>query len=75
MAAWFRRRGRLQTDALPNDLTDDQVAPGVPSRALLESMQANVVVADAHLNIVYVNPRASQTLAALGAEVEKAFRV
>ena len=72
MAALVRRYGRALADVSPQ-LIDQEVAPGIPSRTLLESLQANVFVADVGLNLVYMNPKATRTLALLGGEVEKAF--
>jgi hypothetical protein len=48
--------------------------PGI-SQEVLDCVRANVFVADAGLNLVYMNRKATETMRGLGAEVQKAFRV
>ena len=45
------------------------------ARAVVESVQANVFVADPQLNLVYMNPKAVQTMRTLGPEVLRVFGV
>jgi predicted nucleic acid-binding Zn-ribbon protein len=47
----------------------------VSAATVLESLKANVFIADAQLNLVYVNPNASDTLQHLGPEINRVFRV
>jgi PAS domain-containing protein len=54
----------------PEWLADPRFSQGV-----LNSMQANVVVADADFTVLYVNPRAAETLRGLDAELYKAIGV
>ncbi|MED5237966.1 MAG: methyl-accepting chemotaxis protein [Pseudomonadota bacterium] len=44
-------------------------------KATLESLQANVFVADTSLNIVYINPRANETLATISQPIYNTFGV
>src|SRR5262249_53068208 len=44
-------------------------------RASLDSLQANVFLADSQLNIIYANERALETLRGIEGEVRKAFNV
>jgi len=44
-------------------------------RAVLDAQQANLMLADAALNIVYVNPRALETLKTLEGDIDKTFGV
>jgi methyl-accepting chemotaxis protein len=53
-----------------------EVLPGGGlSRTVLDSVQANIFVADPQLRLVYMNPKAAATLRGLSAEVQQAFRV
>jgi predicted nucleic acid-binding Zn-ribbon protein len=45
------------------------------AQAALDAVQANIFVADPQLNLVYMNPKAVQTMSTLGAEVQRVFRV
>ncbi|WP_161317062.1 methyl-accepting chemotaxis protein [Alcanivorax sp. DP30] len=44
-------------------------------KATLKSLQANVFVADTNLNIVYINPRANETLATISQPIYNTFGV
>ncbi|MED5388124.1 MAG: methyl-accepting chemotaxis protein [Pseudomonadota bacterium] len=44
-------------------------------KATMESLQANVFVADTNLNIVYINPRASETLSTIAQPIVNTFGV
>jgi methyl-accepting chemotaxis protein len=44
-------------------------------RSSLESVQANIFLADTHLKIIFANPRALETLHGLDSELRKAFGV
>lgn len=44
-------------------------------RAIIESMQTNLFVANTNLHIVYINPRALETLKAIAEPIQKAFGV
>ena len=48
---------------------------GGASRLVLDSVGANVFVADPSLNLVYMNTKAAETMRTIGGEVERAFRV
>jgi predicted nucleic acid-binding Zn-ribbon protein len=45
------------------------------SHAALDAVQANIFVADAQLNLVYMNPKAVRTMQVLGPEVQRVFGV
>jgi hypothetical protein len=45
------------------------------ARHILDSVQANIFVADLSLTIVYANPKAMQTLKQVGPEIERVFGV
>jgi methyl-accepting chemotaxis protein len=45
------------------------------AQAALDAVQANIFVADAQLNLVYMNPKATQTMQRLAPEVARVFRV
>jgi methyl-accepting chemotaxis protein len=51
------------------------IAPGITSDQVVDSVQANIFVADAGLDLVYMNAKAAQTLQIIGPEVERAFGV
>jgi hypothetical protein len=44
-------------------------------RAVLDGVQANVLIADADLKLIYMNPRATETMRRVDAELRKAFRI
>jgi uncharacterized protein YoxC len=54
---------------------DDEVAPGIGAGRVLDAVQANIFVADEGLNLVYINPKAQQTLQVVGPEIERVFGV
>ena len=62
------RSGRSSAQSTPAE-------SGIDRALAMDRLQANVFIADPDLNLVYMNPRAEQTLATLGAEFERAFRV
>ena len=43
------------------------------AQAAMDAVQANVFVADPSLNVVYMNPKAQQTMSTLGPEIQRAF--
>jgi predicted nucleic acid-binding Zn-ribbon protein len=45
------------------------------SQAALEAVQANIFVADPQLNLIWMNPKATETLKGIGADVQRAFGV
>ncbi|WP_432838754.1 methyl-accepting chemotaxis protein [Dactylosporangium sp. CA-092794] len=45
------------------------------AQAVLDALQANVFVADPQLNLVYMNPKASQTMRMLTPEVQRVFNI
>jgi methyl-accepting chemotaxis protein len=45
------------------------------AQTVLDAVQANVFVADPELILVYMNPKATQTLQRLGPEIQRVFRV
>ncbi|GAA2652907.1 methyl-accepting chemotaxis protein [Paractinoplanes durhamensis] len=51
------------------------IGSGITSDQVLDSVQANVFVADAALDIVYMNPKAAQTLQVVGPEIQRVFGV
>jgi uncharacterized protein YoxC len=63
-----------QPDSGPAGGAPDDLLGGV-SRLVLDAVQANIVVADPGLTIVYLNPKAAQTLLGLEADLQRAFRV
>jgi PAS domain S-box-containing protein len=68
------RFGAKGSDApLGNVATDDLATLG--ARHILDSVQANIFVADLTLSIVYANPRAMRTLERIGPEIERVFGV
>jgi predicted nucleic acid-binding Zn-ribbon protein len=68
------RRGAPQ-DQSTLASTAGHIAAGIPATATLDRLQANIFIADTKLNLVYINPKANETLRKLGSEIEKAFRV
>jgi methyl-accepting chemotaxis protein len=69
--AWRRNRAALADEP---DL-ESVVAPAIAAAGVLEHVQANIFVADPKLNLVYMNPKAAETLATLAPEIQSAFRV
>ena len=67
----------LQDETLLRDVdTDKSVTNSLEGvKATMESLQANVFVADTNLNIVYINPRASETLATISQPIFNTFGV
>ena len=59
--------GPTAADALLGDLESAQ--------ATLDCVQANIFVADPQLNVIYMNPKAAQTMQTVGPEVQKIFGV
>lgn len=45
------------------------------AQATMDAVQANIFVADPQLNLVYINPKATQTLGLIGQDVQQAFGV
>ncbi len=73
----LHRRSRTSTTTQSGTaarLAEDDLLGGV-SRTVLDSVQANIFVADPALKIVYVNPKAAQTMSGLADGVQRAFRV
>jgi methyl-accepting chemotaxis protein len=48
---------------------------GPLARAALDSVQANVFIADLDLNLVYMNRRAGETVAGFAGEIQRMFRI
>ncbi|SOD71307.1 methyl-accepting chemotaxis protein (MCP) signalling protein [Jatrophihabitans sp. GAS493] len=44
------------------------------SHAVLEAVQANVIVTDAQMNLLWMNPKAADTLKAVGSSIHTTFR-
>jgi methyl-accepting chemotaxis protein len=63
------RAGRTQAGSAPG------IAPGMNADQVLDTVQANIFVADRGLNLVYINPKAQQTLRVVGPEIERVFGV
>lgn len=51
------------------------LAPGIAGAQILSEVQANIFVADKELNLVYINPKALQTLQIIGPEIERIFGI
>jgi hypothetical protein len=66
------KRGATAADA-PGSAS--LVVPGIAGDSVLDQVQANIFVADPQLNLVYMNPKAAETLQALAPEIERVFRV
>lgn len=45
------------------------------AQAAMEAVQANIFIADPQLNLVYINPRGTQTLGRIGQDIQQAFGV
>ena len=65
-------RNRADTIVLSHE---HDIYPGIPARPALDATLANIFVADTALNLVYVNPKAEQTLRLLAPEIERVFGV
>jgi uncharacterized protein YoxC len=63
----------LTAGSQPSAGADDLLAGS--SRLVLDAVQANVFVADPELTIVYMNPKAAETMHGLAHDVQQAFRV
>jgi methyl-accepting chemotaxis protein len=65
-----RRKPSLFADQSVGD-----IVPGIPAVAALDSVQANVFIADRDLNLVYANPMALRTVRNLTGEIQRVFGV
>jgi hypothetical protein len=74
MKGWMRSKA-VDEPAAASPLVPDDLLGGGLSRAVLDAVQANIFVADPQLTLVYINPKAAETLRGIGGEVERAFRV
>ncbi len=69
--AWGRNALATTQAVVPDSL----LAPDIAARVVLDKVEANIFVADAGLNIIYINPHAAHTLQTLASEIERAFHV
>ena len=71
------RRAQAANEAVLEPPPGGATALGDPrlANAIIESLHANVFLADPQLNLVYVNPKAQATLLTLGGAIQKAFGV
>jgi hypothetical protein len=68
-----RGRGSPWRRAVPE--VERGLVAGMAAERILDAAPANILVADPGLSIVYINPRAMQTLRRLGPEIQRAFGV
>ncbi len=69
-------KNRIDTDnGAGVNPTEDILSNVTGLRSSLDSVQANIMVADADLKLIYVNPRALQTLTFLEQDIRKAFGI
>jgi hypothetical protein len=68
-------RGRSATALAQAQQASGAITPTIAADAVMSSVQANIFVADLQFNLIYMNPKAAETLQKLASDIEHAFRV